>query len=100
MQVGCGAIGCEMLKNFALLGVGTDQGRGMVCFIFHTDFGFSKCSYAYIFPWTFMSTHPMYYVCYRTCEESFVLLIFPQISKECSATDTHFGAILAFTIIF
>uniref|UniRef100_A0ABM5GR12 Ubiquitin-like modifier-activating enzyme 6 n=1 Tax=Pogona vitticeps TaxID=103695 RepID=A0ABM5GR12_9SAUR len=28
--VGCGAIGCEMLKNFALLGVGTDQGRGMV----------------------------------------------------------------------
>ncbi|KAH0627077.1 hypothetical protein JD844_002460 [Phrynosoma platyrhinos] len=28
--VGCGAIGCEMLKNFALLGVGTCQERGMV----------------------------------------------------------------------
>ena len=24
-QVGCGAIGCEMLKNYALLGVGTSQ---------------------------------------------------------------------------
>ena len=24
-QVGCGAIGCEMLKNYALLGVGTNQ---------------------------------------------------------------------------
>ena len=22
MQVGCGAIGCEMLKNYAMLGVG------------------------------------------------------------------------------
>nr|XP_056713175.1 ubiquitin-like modifier-activating enzyme 6 [Euleptes europaea] len=28
--VGCGAIGCEMLKNFALLGVGTGWERGMV----------------------------------------------------------------------
>lgn len=28
--VGCGAIGCEMLKNFALLGVGTDRERGLV----------------------------------------------------------------------
>uniref|UniRef100_A0A8D2KR09 E1 ubiquitin-activating enzyme n=1 Tax=Varanus komodoensis TaxID=61221 RepID=A0A8D2KR09_VARKO len=28
--VGCGAIGCEMLKNFALLGVGTGQERSMV----------------------------------------------------------------------
>uniref|UniRef100_A0A8C2Y5N8 E1 ubiquitin-activating enzyme n=1 Tax=Coturnix japonica TaxID=93934 RepID=A0A8C2Y5N8_COTJA len=28
--VGCGAIGCEMLKNFALLGVGTGQDKGMV----------------------------------------------------------------------
>ncbi|KAJ7407473.1 hypothetical protein WISP_126217 [Willisornis vidua] len=29
-KVGCGAIGCEMLKNFALLGVGTGQDRGLV----------------------------------------------------------------------
>ncbi|XP_067839513.1 ubiquitin-like modifier-activating enzyme 6 isoform X2 [Heptranchias perlo] len=28
--VGCGAIGCEMLKNFALLGVGTGSERGMI----------------------------------------------------------------------
>ncbi|XP_058136551.1 ubiquitin-like modifier-activating enzyme 6 [Dasypus novemcinctus] len=28
--VGCGAIGCEMLKNFALLGVGTGKKKGMV----------------------------------------------------------------------
>ncbi|XP_036191322.1 ubiquitin-like modifier-activating enzyme 6 isoform X1 [Myotis myotis] len=28
--VGCGAIGCEMLKNFALLGVGTSKEKGMV----------------------------------------------------------------------
>uniref|UniRef100_A0A8I3N8A4 Ubiquitin-like modifier-activating enzyme 6 n=1 Tax=Canis lupus familiaris TaxID=9615 RepID=A0A8I3N8A4_CANLF len=28
--VGCGAIGCEMLKNFALLGVGTGKEKGMV----------------------------------------------------------------------
>ncbi|XP_060103829.1 ubiquitin-like modifier-activating enzyme 6 [Heteronotia binoei] len=28
--VGCGAIGCEMLKNFALLGVGTSWERGLV----------------------------------------------------------------------
>ncbi|XP_061426890.1 ubiquitin-like modifier-activating enzyme 6 [Lethenteron reissneri] len=27
-MVGCGAIGCEMLKNMALLGVGTDQEHG------------------------------------------------------------------------
>ena len=29
-QVRCGAIGCEMLKNFALLGVGTGKEKGMV----------------------------------------------------------------------
>ena len=29
-QVGCGAIGCEMLKNFALLGVGTSREEGLV----------------------------------------------------------------------
>ncbi|XP_044536404.1 ubiquitin-like modifier-activating enzyme 6 [Gracilinanus agilis] len=28
--VGCGAIGCEMLKNFALLGVGAGKEKGMV----------------------------------------------------------------------
>ncbi|MBZ3871803.1 Ubiquitin-like modifier-activating enzyme 6 [Sciurus carolinensis] len=28
--VGCGAIGCEMLKNFALLGVATGKEKGMV----------------------------------------------------------------------
>uniref|UniRef100_A0A7N6C3E3 E1 ubiquitin-activating enzyme n=1 Tax=Anabas testudineus TaxID=64144 RepID=A0A7N6C3E3_ANATE len=30
-MVGCGAIGCEMLKNFALLGVGLTQSSGEVC---------------------------------------------------------------------
>ncbi|XP_061535073.1 ubiquitin-like modifier-activating enzyme 6 isoform X2 [Phycodurus eques] len=30
-MVGCGAIGCEMLKNFALLGVGLAQTSGEVC---------------------------------------------------------------------
>ncbi|MEJ1274715.1 hypothetical protein NN561_005603 [Cricetulus griseus] len=30
IKVGCGAIGCEMLKNFALLGVGTGREKGMV----------------------------------------------------------------------
>ncbi|XP_029000723.1 ubiquitin-like modifier-activating enzyme 6 [Betta splendens] len=30
-MVGCGAIGCEMLKNFALLGVGLTQSSGVVC---------------------------------------------------------------------
>ncbi|CAI9550144.1 unnamed protein product [Staurois parvus] len=29
-MVGCGAIGCEMLKNFALLGVGCGSERGLV----------------------------------------------------------------------
>ncbi|KAG8014818.1 Ubiquitin-like modifier-activating enzyme 6, partial [Nibea albiflora] len=30
-MVGCGAIGCEMLKNFALLGVGLASSSGEVC---------------------------------------------------------------------
>ncbi|XP_029287138.1 ubiquitin-like modifier-activating enzyme 6 [Cottoperca gobio] len=30
-MVGCGAIGCEMLKNFALLGVGLANNSGEVC---------------------------------------------------------------------
>lgn len=30
LQVGCGAIGCEMLKNFALLGVGLTKTSGEV----------------------------------------------------------------------
>ncbi|XP_071385741.1 ubiquitin-like modifier-activating enzyme 6 [Centroberyx affinis] len=30
-MVGCGAIGCEMLKNFALLGVGLTRSSGEVC---------------------------------------------------------------------
>uniref|UniRef100_A0AAQ5YXB7 E1 ubiquitin-activating enzyme n=1 Tax=Amphiprion ocellaris TaxID=80972 RepID=A0AAQ5YXB7_AMPOC len=30
-MVGCGAIGCEMLKNFALLGVGLTKSSGEVC---------------------------------------------------------------------
>lgn len=29
--MGCGAIGCEMLKNFALLGVGLAKSSGEVC---------------------------------------------------------------------
>ena len=32
-QVGCGAIGCELLKNFALLGI-AGSANGMVVFIF------------------------------------------------------------------
>jgi len=30
MKVGCGAIGCEMLKNYALLGVCTSTAGGKV----------------------------------------------------------------------
>ncbi|XP_011617690.1 ubiquitin-like modifier-activating enzyme 6 [Takifugu rubripes] len=30
-MVGCGAIGCEMLKNFSLLGVGLSKSSGEVC---------------------------------------------------------------------
>ncbi|XP_067297895.1 ubiquitin-like modifier-activating enzyme 6 [Pseudorasbora parva] len=30
-MVGCGAIGCEMLKNFALLGVGLNRCSGEIC---------------------------------------------------------------------
>uniref|UniRef100_A0A8D0AJE1 Ubiquitin-like modifier-activating enzyme 6 n=1 Tax=Sander lucioperca TaxID=283035 RepID=A0A8D0AJE1_SANLU len=30
-MVGCGAIGCEMLKNFALLGVGLAKSSGEIC---------------------------------------------------------------------
>lgn len=30
LQVGCGAIGCEMLKNFSLLGVGLSNSSGEV----------------------------------------------------------------------
>ncbi|XP_005741272.1 ubiquitin-like modifier-activating enzyme 6 [Pundamilia nyererei] len=30
-MVGCGAIGCEMLKNFALLGIGLAKNSGEVC---------------------------------------------------------------------
>ncbi|XP_006787336.1 ubiquitin-like modifier-activating enzyme 6 [Neolamprologus brichardi] len=30
-MVGCGAIGCEMLKNFALLGIGLAKSSGEVC---------------------------------------------------------------------
>ncbi|KAG5848075.1 ubiquitin-like modifier-activating enzyme 6 [Anguilla rostrata] len=30
-MVGCGAIGCEMLKNFALLGVGLAESSGEIC---------------------------------------------------------------------
>lgn len=26
LQIGCGAIGCEMLKNYAMLGVATNEG--------------------------------------------------------------------------
>ena len=36
LQVGCGAIGCEMLKNYALLGLGTQQGKvlhGSCCIV-------------------------------------------------------------------
>ncbi|XP_039269540.2 ubiquitin-like modifier-activating enzyme 6 [Styela clava] len=29
-MVGCGAIGCEMLKNFALLGVSTENGKAVI----------------------------------------------------------------------
>ena len=36
-QVGCGAIGCELLKNFALLGIAGSE-NGMVLFIFLLTF--------------------------------------------------------------
>ena len=36
-QVGCGAIGCELLKNFALLGI-AGGANGMVVFIYILTF--------------------------------------------------------------
>lgn len=36
-QVGCGAIGCEMLKNFSLLGVGLSSSSGEVGTEFVTE---------------------------------------------------------------
>jgi ubiquitin-activating enzyme E1 len=35
-QVGCGAIGCEMLKNYAMIGIGTGA-EGKVSFKCHVD---------------------------------------------------------------
>lgn len=36
LQVGCGAIGCELLKNFALLGIARSQGGMVYSLLFFT----------------------------------------------------------------
>ena len=39
LQVGCGAIGCEMLKNFAMLGVGRKP-NGLVIILSPVDIAY------------------------------------------------------------
>lgn len=57
-QVGCGAIGCELLKNFALLGI-AGGANGMVVFIYILTFSgmFSHFDFSTVFVSSFQLKH-------------------------------------------
>ncbi|XP_064141822.1 ubiquitin-like modifier-activating enzyme 6 isoform X2 [Loxodonta africana] len=89
--VGCGAIGCEMLKNFALLGVGTGKEKGMVTVTDPDLIEKSNLNRQFLFRPHHIQKPKSYTAAGATLKINPQLKIDAHLNKVCPATETIYN---------
>uniref|UniRef100_A0A8C5LD22 Ubiquitin-like modifier-activating enzyme 6 n=1 Tax=Jaculus jaculus TaxID=51337 RepID=A0A8C5LD22_JACJA len=89
--VGCGAIGCEMLKNFALLGVGTSKEKGMVTVTDPDLIEKSNLNRQFLFRPRHIQKAKSYTAAEATLKINPQLKIDAHMNKVCPATETIYN---------
>uniref|UniRef100_A0A8V0XE73 E1 ubiquitin-activating enzyme n=1 Tax=Gallus gallus TaxID=9031 RepID=A0A8V0XE73_CHICK len=89
--VGCGAIGCEMLKNFALLGVGTGQDKGLVTITDPDLIEKSNLNRQFLFRPHHIQKPKSYTAAEATLNINPCLKIDSYINKVCPATESTYS---------
>ncbi|KAF4013022.1 hypothetical protein G4228_004456 [Cervus hanglu yarkandensis] len=89
--VGCGAIGCEMLKNFALLGVGTGKEKGMVTVTDPDLIEKSNLNRQFLFRPHHIQKPKSYTAADATLKINPQLKIDAHLNKVCSATEAIYN---------
>ncbi|XP_062987473.1 ubiquitin-like modifier-activating enzyme 6 [Elgaria multicarinata webbii] len=89
--VGCGAIGCEMLKNFALLGVGSGQEKGMVTITDPDLIEKSNLNRQFLFRPHHIQKPKSYTAAEATLNINPQMKIEPYLNKVCPATENIYN---------
>ncbi|EMP31703.1 Ubiquitin-like modifier-activating enzyme 6 [Chelonia mydas] len=89
--VGCGAIGCEMLKNFALLGVGSGRDKGMVTITDPDLIEKSNLNRQFLFRPHHIQKPKSYTAAAATLNINPQLKIDPYLNKVCPATENIYN---------
>ncbi|XP_064414221.1 ubiquitin-like modifier-activating enzyme 6 isoform X1 [Latimeria chalumnae] len=89
--VGCGAIGCEMLKNFALLGVGSDSEKGMITITDPDLIEKSNLNRQFLFRPHHIQKPKSFTAAAATLEINPSLRINSQLHKVCPATENIYN---------
>ncbi|KAM9677988.1 ubiquitin-like modifier-activating enzyme 6 isoform 1-T1 [Trichechus inunguis] len=89
--VGCGAIGCEMLKNLALLGVGTGKEKGMVTITDPDLIEKSNLNRQFLFRPHHIQKPKSYTAADATLKINPQLKIDAHLNKVCPATETIYN---------
>uniref|UniRef100_A0A8C6RNF2 Ubiquitin-like modifier-activating enzyme 6 n=1 Tax=Nannospalax galili TaxID=1026970 RepID=A0A8C6RNF2_NANGA len=89
--VGCGAIGCEMLKNFALLGVGTSKEKGLVTVTDPDLIEKSNLNRQFLFRPHHIQKPKSYTAADATLKINPQLKIDAHLNKVCPATETIYN---------
>lgn len=90
-MVGCGAIGCEMLKNFALLGVGSGPEKGMVTITDPDLIEKSNLNRQFLFRPHHIQKPKSCTAALATLNINPQLKIDPHLNKVCPATENLYG---------
>uniref|UniRef100_A0AAR2M557 Ubiquitin-activating enzyme E1 C-terminal domain-containing protein n=1 Tax=Pygocentrus nattereri TaxID=42514 RepID=A0AAR2M557_PYGNA len=90
-MVGCGAIGCEMLKNFALLGVGLARCSGEVCVTDPDLIEKSNLNRQFLFRPHHIQKPKSLTAAQATLEINSELQIAAQLNKVCPATEDMYN---------
>eukprot|EP00079_Xenopus_tropicalis_P014529 XP_004911132.1 PREDICTED: ubiquitin-like modifier-activating enzyme 6 isoform X2 [Xenopus tropicalis] len=88
--VGCGAIGCEMLKNFALLGAGSGSERGLITVTDPDLIEKSNLNRQFLFRPKHIQKPKSYTASAATLNINPQLKIDPRLDKVCPATENIF----------
>uniref|UniRef100_A0A672IN73 Ubiquitin-like modifier-activating enzyme 6 n=1 Tax=Salarias fasciatus TaxID=181472 RepID=A0A672IN73_SALFA len=89
--VGCGAIGCEMLKNFALLGVGLAKSSGEVCITDPDLIEKSNLNRQFLFRPHHIQKPKSTTAAEATCEINPDLQVEAHLNKVCPATENIYN---------
>uniref|UniRef100_F7GVQ7 E1 ubiquitin-activating enzyme n=1 Tax=Macaca mulatta TaxID=9544 RepID=F7GVQ7_MACMU len=89
--VGCGAIGCEMLKNFALLGVGTSKEKGMITVTDPDLIEKSNLNRQFLFRPHHIQKPKSYTAADATLKINSQIKIDAHLNKVCPATETIYN---------